>query len=147
MRGGSCWWGIKCGEIYAPQPNHSACPFSHLLRGHIKFSQLFSFFFTFFWSQIIAWIYSRSIFCLHFCIFLRFLGQIKFQLIPRPKNLKGRFSDPGSRSEESVDQPGFSSSLQIDLIFQTIKTCWLFIKISHLRGNIIPVLHIFLWVL
>ena len=52
-----------------------------------------------------------------------------------------------SRSEESVDQPGFSSSLQIDLIFQTIKTCWLFIKISHFRGNIIPVLHIFLWVL
>ena len=33
MRGGSCWWGIKCGEIYASQPDHSPCPFSHLLWG------------------------------------------------------------------------------------------------------------------
>ena len=61
-----------------------------------------------------------------------FLGQIKFQLIPWPKKVKGRFSDPGQRGRLISL---VLAALQIAPIFPGIQTCWLFIKISHYRGN------------
>ena len=77
-------------------------------------------------------IFIRHLFSSPFFLHQPFLGQIKFQLIPWPKKVKGRFSDPGQRGRLISL---VLAALQIALIFPGIQTCWLFIKISHYRGN------------
>ena len=130
MREGSSWWGIKCGEIYASsQPDHlfSPAPGANPIPPKKKFNTFLSF------SHFLCiFIFIRHLFSSPFFWHQPFLGQIKFQLIPWPKKVKGRFSDPGQRGRLISL---VLAALQIALIFPGIQTCWLFIKISHYRGN------------
>ena len=107
--------------------------FSHLLLGQIQSPPKKSLIHFSPFLIFCAYLSLSATSFLHlFSLHQPFLGQIKFQLIPWPKKVKGRFSDPGQRGRLISL---VLAALQIALIFPGIQTCWLFIKISHYRGN------------
>ena len=128
LMGNQMWWNLR---FFSTRSSFLTCSWgksnSTPKKSLIHFSPFLSPLFLFFGLFIFLCHLFSSLF-LH----QPFLGQIKFQLIPWPKKVKGRFSDPGQRGRLISL---VLAALQIALIFPGIQTCWLFIKISHYRGN------------